>query len=815
MSDTVQVLADDNPLAVDASRYHLIDDKTRALTQPEDENEKILGVETDKDVVRRYFKCPKIVGDNIDLSQCQLYVGYIGAKDEKGQLFFDEEPGRYHCDDVAEDGDYLLFSWKLSGNVFLRDGYVAYNIYAVSNNGDETEMVWNTIPAIGKVLRTVPKGTDIVERFPDVINQLFERLLALEAKIGNGGGTGGSSVVNTDYKWIKSGQMRTPVRDFQGWAHCVQYDKELGKAVGIVISGTGSHSNTMPLYRVTIENNGYMSPYEEITFNYPESDNNPSSYIGSFLTLEDGTYWLCDYRQRIFTSSDKGYTWDFVTQLALNGRNTYNNDSLFGVTVLSNGRFVGGNIGNVASETYYSDNGIDWTTVVMDVSQLGQQTYPEGNYVPFEPFFIDCGNGKVVQYARASMNAFKTFADGNWTKQEGAVYSVSEDYGTTWTPWKWSESIVDMTANNGKVVVIGDVVHCVYGSRYIGYTDEYGNTPFFALRYTHTTLEKVLNDEWEESVVIDVGHWDEATSTLKADCGYPSIWRDENNNLFAVYYDSAENGLPYGANWRLLFGNPYVQKKAVEDSGSGSKNVAYSQAQVDLIVSGLMTKINELYMLVGQMPEDSGNLDGSQPVFNGLVEWFDVGDETQWTDKTVKSKIGSGKTGTGVKHGSNNFIWSTIAPISYENGLAEVGLLLGGLDGYGVSDTFSIEFVYNVLTNSDVFKLLTSPANTSGTANNAIISLLNKSGSEYMKKGHMILVYENGTITQYFNGSNKGVVKTLDDTSGVGTSQILVRGNEGKIGHVRLYNRALTAQEIKNNYEFVIKTTDLSVDSSS
>lgn len=189
MSDTVQVLADDNPLAVDASRYHLIDDKTRALTQPEDENEKILGVETDKDAVRRYFKCPKIVGDNIDLTQCQLYVGYIGAKDEKGKLFFDEEPGRYHCDDVSEDGDYLLFSWKLSGNVFLRDGYVAYNIYAVSNNGDETEMVWNTTPAIGRVLRTVPKGKDIVERFPDVINQLFERLLALEAKIGAGGGT--------------------------------------------------------------------------------------------------------------------------------------------------------------------------------------------------------------------------------------------------------------------------------------------------------------------------------------------------------------------------------------------------------------------------------------------------------------------------------------------------------------------------------------------------------------------------------------------------------------------------------------------------
>ena len=346
---------------------------------------------------------------------------------------------------------------------------------------------------------------------------------------------------NAGYKWIACGYMREHVRDFQGWAHCMQYDKELGKAVGIVISGTGSHSNSVPLYRVTIENNGYMSEYEEMVFNYPETDTAETGYIGSFIILNDGTYWCCDSRQRIFTSPDKGYTWDFVTQITLNGRSTYNNDSLFGVTVLDNGRFVGGNIGNVASETYYSDNGIDWTTVVMDVSQLGQQTYPEGGFVPFEPFFIDCGNGKVIQYARASMNAYKTYAEGAWTKQEGAVYSVSDDYGTTWTPWQWSKSIVDMTANNGKVVVIGDVVHCVYGSRYLGYTDEYGNTPFFALRYTHTTLEKVLTDTWEESVVVDVGHWDETTAERKADCGYPSIWKDENNNLFVVYYDSDES----------------------------------------------------------------------------------------------------------------------------------------------------------------------------------------------------------------------------------------------------------------------------------
>lgn len=912
----------------------VIDPETRTIIMPPEYQ--LFGVENDKRTERLYFQCPKIVGDNQDLSRdYQLFINYQNANGD---------PDAYHIKDMEVDGDNITFSWLLEENVTKYRGNIQFAFGAIIP-GDETEDPdknrWNTTINTDCTCLVGLKCTQqVAESNPDALVQIWAAIDELKAGGGGGGapgkdgreieiqnsgtaiqwryagdgswtdlvqlseitgskgdpgetpniqigtvqtlepgqqatasmtGTpenpllnlgipkgekgdpgedaesgdpytlpimsdtqlgGGKAVEKTDedvpvavdpstgqlfvptypentgYKWIACGYMREHVRDFQGWAHCVQYDKELGKAVGIVISGTGSHSNSAPLYRVTIENNGYMSEYEEMVFNYPETDTAETGYIGSFIILDDGTYWCCDSRQRIFISSDKGCTWDFVTQLTLNGRSTYNNDSLFGVTVLDNGRFVGGNIGNVASETYYSDNDLDWTTVVMDVSQLGQQTYPEGGFVPFEPFFIDCGNGKVIQYARASMNAYKTYAEGAWTKQEGAVYSVSDDYGTTWTPWQWSKSIVDMTANNGKVVVIGDVVHCVYGSRYLGYTDEYGNTPFFALRYTHTTLEKVLTDTWEESVVVDVGHWDETTAERKADCGYPSIWKDENNNLFVVYYDSDESGTAYGANWRLLFGNPYVQKKAIEDGGSGSKNVAYSQFQTEILVQrtreNLMVFIMDLYNKLNSLPPDSGDNDGDMPIMDGLIRWWQYSGYTDgiWTDSVKSNALTLNAT-----QEDDTSLLSLSSPIT-----------IGTLTSLGLTVDFSFEASVYMTTTGAVMRngsgmwvndfKLDQAAFT--TPNKNVVSFNVNGEKNYPFRNtykHAVITFEKetGLYCVYVNGNK--VVETTDTTEINSTYSLMVfNQNTDKIGNIKLYNKALTENEVSNNYKYEKKT---------
>ena len=162
----------------DGTVYLTIDPDTREITVPS--NEKTFGVETDKDSERKYFRCPRIVGDNIDLSQHKIYISYVSTTSKMLKIF-PKADDSYWCDDVAVDGDYITFSWKLSGNVFKEPGFVAFKVLAKKTDGDVLKTRWNTAPAFGTVLLTVPDGESVEERYPDIVTQLLERMDAVEA----------------------------------------------------------------------------------------------------------------------------------------------------------------------------------------------------------------------------------------------------------------------------------------------------------------------------------------------------------------------------------------------------------------------------------------------------------------------------------------------------------------------------------------------------------------------------------------------------------------------------------------------------------
>lgn len=155
--------------------YIEIDPVSRKILSPAG---MLLGVMEDADSERKYFKCPKIVGDDIDLSQFQIYFKYTQATDKDGTKFETKEPGIYHCDDVNDEGDYITFSWKLSGNVFLEKGFIAFSMFA--SDGDVVK--WGTTTAVGTVLITIPGGLEeVAERYPDIISQLLNRMDEVEA----------------------------------------------------------------------------------------------------------------------------------------------------------------------------------------------------------------------------------------------------------------------------------------------------------------------------------------------------------------------------------------------------------------------------------------------------------------------------------------------------------------------------------------------------------------------------------------------------------------------------------------------------------
>lgn len=167
----------------------VIDGETREINVPE--SEMLFGVEGDVNIERKHFRCPKIVGDNIDLSKHLIYVAYVYTENQNNSFLPEIGIQSYLCTDVQTEGDDITFSWKLSGNVFKNPGFIAFKVFAKEKE-ESPLTVFNTAPAFGIVKMTIPDGNkEIAEEYPDVINQIFDRLDALESGGGGGSGTPG------------------------------------------------------------------------------------------------------------------------------------------------------------------------------------------------------------------------------------------------------------------------------------------------------------------------------------------------------------------------------------------------------------------------------------------------------------------------------------------------------------------------------------------------------------------------------------------------------------------------------------------------
>lgn len=154
------------PLAEDGT-YCTIDPETRVITIPPEYQ--LLGVESDEKVERIEFECPKIVGDNIDLSKLQIRINYQNANGDKDQ---------YIVEDVETNGDNIEFSWLLSRKVTQYRGTVQFIVCAVKVIDDATiTNEWNTTLAQAEVLQGLEVDTpEPSEEQSDVIAQLIEMM---------------------------------------------------------------------------------------------------------------------------------------------------------------------------------------------------------------------------------------------------------------------------------------------------------------------------------------------------------------------------------------------------------------------------------------------------------------------------------------------------------------------------------------------------------------------------------------------------------------------------------------------------------------
>lgn len=148
--------------------YLIIDPSTRKITIPK--SEQLFGVYGESNIERKYFKCPKIVGDNVDLSDCYIFVNYYTAKGL---------PGKYIAKDVNVDGENITFSWELKRDIFDANEDTSIYFAVEAKNKDKVE-VFRTSPATGKAKETIDTDTEIEETHADVILDLISRVDTLE-----------------------------------------------------------------------------------------------------------------------------------------------------------------------------------------------------------------------------------------------------------------------------------------------------------------------------------------------------------------------------------------------------------------------------------------------------------------------------------------------------------------------------------------------------------------------------------------------------------------------------------------------------------
>ena len=137
---------------------------TREIIVPE--KYKILGVFSDEKVTKIPFTCPKVVGNNVDLTEYTLYINYQNAIGGNNA---------YLVDDVTVSGDNITFSWLLSRYVTLASGIVKYSLCAKKLNGDSISNEWNTTIANGVVIQGLEVTQEIIEDNPDIIGTILSK----------------------------------------------------------------------------------------------------------------------------------------------------------------------------------------------------------------------------------------------------------------------------------------------------------------------------------------------------------------------------------------------------------------------------------------------------------------------------------------------------------------------------------------------------------------------------------------------------------------------------------------------------------------
>ena len=259
---------------------------TREIIVPE--KYKVLGVFSDEKVTKIPFTCPKVVGNNVDLTEYNLYINYQNASGASNA---------YLIDDIVVSGDNITFSWLLSRYVTLSPGVVKYSFCAKKLDGDTISNEWNTTIATGLVIQGLEATREIIEENPDIIEALISKAHTHENKAVldkfsetdgkptyNGEAIGGGASTAEDIAYTNS---KVPSS---------QQEYGVKGALDFLLSYTPhTHNNRLALDKLSTDNANSTNLYvngRSNTIAFEPKIYNYASYTSETLNLTNNCYYI-------------------------------------------------------------------------------------------------------------------------------------------------------------------------------------------------------------------------------------------------------------------------------------------------------------------------------------------------------------------------------------------------------------------------------------------------------------------------------------------------------------------------------------------
>lgn len=452
---------------------------------------------------------------------------------------------------------------------------------------------------------TVQNGVITYEKLADDVKEVIDKA----SKSGGG------------YKYEYIGCPFPALDNYQSWPIAgVQYDKARDRIICLVtdadqhVNATKYRLNLYSLNPVTSE----IKLIKTLKDNTVEPAISISDAFGSqrgFLIDNDtGIYYKFHFGDDKIPyackSEDGGCTW---TDIEISESNS--SDILFGggngcIIKTTSGRIICGLFCNGFA---YTDDYFQTLTYVTSgkVSVDGVASAHEYEIIEYE-------TGKLVAIMRKTWQSRAGEVWSGAKRIEPALLAYSEDNGTTWSFPVESTSIKNMSATNCVSFIHGDTLDLYVGCRYPVFADKVSAM----FRYT-ASLADISNDDFEFKETMFYGNTAEYIDFGNLAGCIDSV------GSYHLFYNDAKDGK---VRWHYIkIMNASDNENKVKETPTNKLIQAYTANAVDAFMDAAYSYIGkvraELLLKIGELPESGDTENPTYWVSGGLVTMFDFAEK--------------------------------------------------------------------------------------------------------------------------------------------------------------------------------------------